>query len=129
MTIVNTVATYTNTQYRFAIGLAFAQFTEFMMGSANSHAMLSLAVDAVGAAIFAALGYFTPKQHWLFYAGFVLYGIDGALLILMKDYDLFGIGLHLFVYFCLYQGIQASKQLTEIARLERLDQSLPSLLD
>jgi hypothetical protein len=63
--------------------------------------------------LFVVFGYLSKKgYHWAFVIGMVIYLLDGLLLLLVSDY--LGAAFHAYVLFRLYQGLAASRKLSEL---------------
>jgi hypothetical protein len=96
---------------RFIIGMGVTDIAAAIGGqSGNVGIIAALVVTAFAAGLCALFGYLGLKKHaWVFWVGMLLYTIDGAILVLIKDY--LSAAFHAYVLFNLFQGPKALREL------------------
>jgi len=116
LSVVNSlIATFGGT-IRFIFGLGItsvvdAIIAETKVGAAGT--IISLVFTLAMAGLFVVFGFLSKKgYHWAFIIGMVIYLLDGLLLLLPRDY--LGAAFHAYVLFRLYQGLAASRKLSEL---------------
>ena len=107
LSVVNSVISISGSERHFVLGLGFTQLVDAIgkqMGGSGPNA--ALGVDIVIAGLFALFGMMAVKRGKMaFIAGMILYGLDGALLVVFQDW--FSVALHAYALFCLFQGFRA----------------------
>ncbi|SRR5579871_421941 len=113
--VVNSLLSLMSAGFRFIIGLGITQFVAAIAreSSRGTAVMVSLAVTALAAGFFFLMGVFTRQgQKWSLILGIVLYALDGALLLLWKDW--LSIAFHGYFIYCLIQTLSAIGELQTV---------------
>jgi hypothetical protein len=133
LSVINTIAYVTGADFSFMIGLGFTQvITGLAVGMAEGVSgdavmiikavgiVLSLAV----AGLFVGAGILANRRHkWSFIAGMVLYGLDGLIFLLFKDY--FPLIFHLVMLFYVFAGFSALNKLNKITQPKQPQTAVP----
>lgn len=118
LSLVNTIAAFTGSQWRFIIGLGITQvvdtiLTEVVKDGGNLARGVALALDLIVAGIFITFGVFAGRRHtWAFIVGLVLFALDTVIFIIAQDW--LGIAFHAYVCYCLFVGLKAARQLNQL---------------
>jgi hypothetical protein len=111
LSLVNSIAAATGSDWRFILGLGITQVFDVLgaeMGGPGK--LVVLVLDLVVAGVLILLGVLGGKRHlWTFIVGMVLLALDTILFLLAQDW--IGVGFHVFVLYCLFRGLQACRQL------------------
>jgi hypothetical protein len=111
LSLVNSIVAFSGSSWHFLFGLGITQIFDGLrenLGGAGT--IVVLALDLAAAGLFILFGVFANKGHlWAFITGMVLFGLDGLLFVLVRDW--LGVGFHAFVLYCLYRGMSACRQL------------------
>jgi len=121
LSVVNSlIATFGGT-LRFIFGLGITSVVDAIVAGANVGtvgSIVSLVFTVAMAGLFAIFGFLSRKgYHWAFIVGMVIYLLDGLLLLLPGDY--LGAAFHAYVLFRLFQGLAASRKLSELKQSQR----------
>ncbi|MEP7336687.1 MAG: hypothetical protein ABI977_02900 [Acidobacteriota bacterium] len=116
LSVVNSlIATFGGT-IRFIFGLGITSVVDAIIAGTEVGAagtIISLVFTLAMAGLFVVFGFLSKKgYHWAFIIGMVIYLLDGLLLLLPGDY--LGAAFHAYVLFRLYQGLAASRKLSEL---------------
>jgi len=109
------IATFGGT-LRFIFGLGITSVADAVVAGTNIGAAAKVinfvfALAMVG--LFVVFGYLSKKgYHRAFVIGMVVYLLDGLLLLLVSDH--LGAAFHAYVPFRLYQGLAASRKVSEL---------------
>lgn len=107
LSLVNTIAALSGTNWRFLIGLGVTQVVDAVakdMGGVGKGA--ALIVNAFIAGMFILLGVFANKgMKWAFVVGMIFFGLDTVLELLFTDW--IGTAFHVYALFCLWKGYSA----------------------
>ncbi|HXZ31313.1 MAG TPA: hypothetical protein VEH30_03460 [Terriglobales bacterium] len=110
LSMVNSIVVFTGGNLHFVVGLGITSFVDGLakrVGGAGS--VLDIIVNGFAAGVFILLGIFALKtQKWAFVVGMTLYGLDGLLLLRVKDY--LGVGFHAFALYAIYSGYKSAKR-------------------
>jgi hypothetical protein len=110
LSMINSIVVMTGGNLHFVVGLGITSVVDAFakrVGSAGS--VLDIIINGCVAGVFALFGTFAVKaQKWAFLVGMTLYGLDGMLLLGVKD--ILGVAFHAYVLFALYRGYTAAKQ-------------------
>ncbi len=112
LSLINTIAAMTGTEWGFVVGLAVTQVVDELakMAGGGIATVAAVIIDFCIAGVLVCLGMFARKGHvWASWVGMVLYALDG-LLSLIGTFWL-GVAFHAFALFSIYQGLAAHKQL------------------
>lgn len=111
LSLINTIAAFSGSDWRFLVGLGITQIFDALgneFGGAGKVVVLLL--DLLVAGMFITFGIFGNKRHlWAFITGMVFFALDGVIFILAQDW--IGVGFHAFVLFCFFRGMQACREL------------------
>jgi hypothetical protein len=118
LSIVNSTITLFQGQWSFLIGLGITQVIDAIMKEMGGAApMIGFVIGVVIAGVFALFGFFaSQRRSWAFYVGMTLYALDGLLFLLAQDW--LSIGFHVFALYCVYGGLAAHKQLSELEAMQ-----------
>jgi hypothetical protein len=111
LSLINSVAALTGQSWRFFVGLGITQvFDGFALKMGSSGKFVAFILDLLVAGMFVLFGIFAHKAHlWAFLLGMVLFGLDGLIFVLARDW--IGAGFHVFVLFFLFRGFNACRTL------------------
>jgi hypothetical protein len=115
LSLVNSIAAFSGSSWRFIFGLGVTQvFDAFGASLEGAGKGIVLVLDLVAAGIFVLFGVFAHKrQAWAFIVGMLLFALDGLVMLLFQDWV--GMALHGVVLFFLFRGFQACRQLKSAA--------------
>ena len=122
--LVNSVIGLLGAGIHFVIGLGTTElFDAFGSRSGATGKGIALGLDLLAAAVYALFGLFARKgARWAFVVGMIFYLLDGALLLVVKDW--LAVAFHAYALFRIFQGLQAAGQLT-LLRARRQSVVLP----
>ena len=119
LSLVNSAIIHAGGEWSFIIGLGITQFVDAIAsavamdagaGPARAAQAVAIVADLVVAGLFVAFGILARKRHsWAFVVGMLLYGLDGLLFLLVRDW--LSIGFHVFALVSLAAGLSAARQL------------------
>jgi hypothetical protein len=110
LSLINSIAAASGSNWRFIIGLGITQLID-SMGSAPA---VALVLDFLVAGFFILLGVFAHKaQTWAFLIGMILFALDGVIFLLASDW--IGVVFHVVVLFFLFRGFKACRQVRAAA--------------
>ena len=111
LSIINTISAFSGGSFGFVIGLGVTQAIDGLAGNGEtSGKVIALILNLIAVGIFVFFGVFARRRHaWAFLAGMVLYGLDGLIFLLVKDW--IGVGFHAFALWCIWVGFQANQKL------------------
>ena len=113
LSLVNTFAAFTGSDWRFIIGLGITQVVDiFAAGMGGSARWITLAISLAITAGVAALGYYGRKIPGLLLLGIALLAVDAVIFVLAKDW--IGVGFHALVIFFVFGGWGAARKLREM---------------
>ncbi len=112
LSAINTVASLSGSSWRFMFGLGITQIIDVVAHKASSvGTAIAVVLDLLVLGMFILFGYFAARRHnWSFLAGMVVFTLDGFIFLLAQDW--LGLGVHVFILYCLFKGFQASRALT-----------------
>jgi hypothetical protein len=125
LSLINSIASFSGSDWGFAIGLGTTQFidgiTLAIMKEAGGQKFIgqaiALTLNAIIAGVFVLFGVFAKKgQDWAFILGMVCYAADGLLSVLIQDW--LSLAFHGFAIFCIWGGMQAGKRLNALRAAE-----------
>jgi hypothetical protein len=115
LSLVNTIAALSGTNWRFILGLMLTQVIDVVaseLGSVGKTA--GLVADLFLAGIFVVFGLFAGKaQKWAFITGMVVFALDTCLAVLGQDW--FGIIFHAYALWAIWTGL---RKISELRALE-----------
>jgi hypothetical protein len=108
LSMINSVAVMSGTNFRFVVGLGITSVVDAMARQAGTiSSLLDIVINGFVAGVFVLFGYFAVKaQKWAFVVGMGLYALDGLLLLGAKDF--LGMGFHAYALFAIYRGLAAA---------------------
>jgi hypothetical protein len=110
LSMINSIIVITGGSFHFVVGLGITSVVDAFakrLGSAGS--VLDVVINGFVAGLFVLFGTFAVKaQKWAFILGMALYGLDGVLLLGIKDY--LSAGFHAYALYAIYNGYTASKR-------------------
>jgi hypothetical protein len=111
LSLVNSIAAVSGTDWRFILGLGVTQVIDVIgEGFGGGAKVVCFGLDLVAAAVLVMFGIFGNKGHlWAFIVGMVLLALDSLVFLIAQDW--LGVGFHAFVLFCLFRGLQACRAL------------------
>ncbi len=111
LSLINSIVAFTGSDWRFIIGLGITQVLDALGGEISSGGkVVALSLNVIVAGVFVLFGVLASKGHsWAFIVGMVLFGLDGMIFVLVQDW--IGVAFHVFVLYCLFRGLQASRRL------------------
>jgi hypothetical protein len=120
LSVVNSlIATFGGT-LRFIFGLGITSVMDAVVAGMNVGAagnIINFIFTLAMVGLFVVFGYLSKKgYHWAFVVGMAVYLLDGLLLLLVSDY--LGAAFHAYVLFRLYQGLAASRKLSELRQIQ-----------
>ena len=116
LSVVNSILAMSGASVRFIFGLGLSQIVDALAHQAGSPGyLLELIINGIIAGVFVLFWNFARKgQKWAWYLGMAVYVVDGALLLLFKDY--LAIAFHAYALYRMSSGL---KLLPILERLER----------
>lgn len=111
LSLINAIVAFTGQDWRFIIGLGITELINEMGQQTEGAGMMAGIVGLIVIAIFAGLGQRAVQGAcWAFLVGLVVYGLDGAIFLLVQDWV--GVGFHAFAIAMIMRGYLAARQLT-----------------
>ncbi len=111
LSLINSIAAFTGSDWRFILGLGITQvFDAFGRDLGSGGKAMVLTLDLLSAGALVLFGVFAHKRHlWDFVVGMVLIALDGLIFLIAQDW--LGVGFHVFVLYCLFRGAKACREL------------------
>jgi hypothetical protein len=110
LSLINSVIVVAGGSIHFMVGLGITAVVDAVakpLGTTGT--VLDLLINGTVAGVFILLGSFACKaKKWAFLAGMVLYGLDGLLLLGVKD--ILSVAFHAYALFAIYRGFSAADQ-------------------
>jgi len=110
LSLINAVVALTGQDWRFILGLGVTQLVQEL---AQQSGGADLKAGLVGLAVIGLFGFLGQRavvgHQWAFLAGMILYGLDGAIFLIVQDWV--GVGFHAFVLVMIGRGYMAARQL------------------
>lgn len=115
LSLVNSFAAFSGSDWRFILGLGITQIIDGMgQGSDGAGKFIALAMDLVAAGTLIAFGMLGNRGHtWAFIVGMALFAMDGVIFLLAQDW--IGVAFHGFVLWGLFRGFSACRALKSAA--------------
>src|SRR5258708_36306574 len=106
LSVVNSILAMSGTSVRFIFGLGLSQIVDELAHQAGSTGyVLDLIINGIIAGVFVLFWNFARKgQKWAWYLGMAVYVVDGALLLLFKDY--LAIAFHAYALYRMSSGLK-----------------------
>jgi hypothetical protein len=120
LSLINTLAAMTGTNWKFIIGLGMTQLVDAVAVRTGGMARIAgLIVDVFISGLFFLFGMFGSRaQSWAFIVGLALFGLDTGLEFILKDW--LGLAFHGYVLYRIYGGfsrVQMLKQMNEFTQV------------
>lgn len=117
LSIVNSIAAVSNSNFQFVVGLGITQIIDGIVAEAGTAGKaVGFVIDLMAAGIFALFGVLARKGNAAcFIIGMILYGLDA--LILLPFAAWINIGFHIFALYCIFSGFTAQRKLQRIVDL------------
>jgi hypothetical protein len=110
LSLINAGIALSGQGWRFILGLGVTQLVQELAQESGGAGIKAGLVGLGVIAIFAFLGQRAVAGHqWAFVVGMVLYGIDGAIFLLIQDWV--GVGFHAFALMMIGRGYMAARKL------------------
>ena len=117
LSVVNSVIILAGSEISFVIGLGITQVIDVLTVTTVDETAIVPRVIAFGfdliiacfIVLFGVLG--AGRRKWAFILGMILYGLDGLLLLLVRDY--LGVVFHVYAMIGIYGGLRACRELQE----------------
>ena len=109
LSLVNSIAAFSGSNWRFIIGLGITQLFDAIGANIESGGKLvALVLDVLAAGVFVGFGWFAQKGHlWAFLVGMIVFALDGVVFLLAQDW--LGVGFHVFILYFLFRGFNACR--------------------
>ena len=111
LSLVNSVIAIAGQEWRFIIGLGITQLIHEIGAQGQNWGMRA---GVISLAVIGFLGWVGHRaangRKWAFVLGMIVYGIDGAIFLVIQDWV--GVGFHAFALFMIFRGYQAARQLS-----------------
>lgn len=109
LSLINTIAAVSGSNWRFLIGLGVTQMADAVapgLGSAGT--IIALVIDGIALGFFVLMGAMAGKaMRWAFILGMVAFALDGGINLLARDF--IGAAFHAYALYCIYRGFAAIK--------------------
>lgn len=118
LSLINSIAAVTNSNWSFLAGLGITQFISGIAqgvsdDTGSTATIVAFVLNALVAGFFVFLGVFAYKGHlWAFIAGLVVYALDALIFLVVQLW--FPLAFHVFVIYCLYRGLAANRKLSQL---------------
>ena len=110
LSLINAVLAFTGQGWRFILGLGITQVVQELAEQSGSAGMKAGIVGLAMIGFFAALGQRAILgNQWAFVLGMVLFGLDGCIFLLARDW--IGVGFHGFALAMIAKGYVAARRL------------------
>lgn len=119
LSLVNTIAAYTGSNWGFAAGLGITQVVDAVARRAGAPGLIvGLAINVMAAGFFVLMWLFARRaQKWAIITGMVLYGLDSLLILSIGL--IFGLVIHALGLYGMVRGLKASSELARITESEQ----------
>jgi len=119
LSIINSIATLSGSEWGFVIGLGVTRFIDVLARevqkevAGNSMLIVAFIMDLIAAAVFVLFAAGAKrKRMWVFRLGMTVYALDSLLFLLIRDWV--GVGFHVFALVAIYSGFKACKELVKL---------------
>jgi hypothetical protein len=111
LSLVNSFAASTGSDWRFILGLGITQIIDaFGQSVEGTGRLIALVLSLIVAGVSILFGVLAGKRHtWAFIIGMALFALDGLIFLLVQDW--IGVAFHAFVLYCFFRGFQACRTL------------------
>jgi hypothetical protein len=114
LSIINTAIMLFGGKWSFIVGLGVTQVIDAVALNIGPAAKpVAAFLDLLVAGVFVLFGVLAGKRYtWAIVVGMALYGLDGLLFILVKDF--LGLAFHGYALFCIWNGLRALQKLSPL---------------
>lgn len=111
LSLVNSFAAFTGSDWRFILGLGLTQIIDaFGQSVEGAGRIIALVLSLIAAGVLIGFGVLAGKRHtWAFVVGMALFAVDGVIFLLAQDW--IGVAFHAFVLYCFFRGLKACRAL------------------
>ncbi|MBC8096773.1 MAG: DUF4339 domain-containing protein [Akkermansiaceae bacterium] len=111
LSLVNSIAAFSGSDWRFIVGLGITQIFDALAGEfGGAGRVIVLLLDLLAAGTFILLGVFAHKRKtWAFIVGMILFGLDTVFFLIIQEW--IGVAFHVFVLYCLFRGFKGCREL------------------
>jgi hypothetical protein len=110
LSLVNSIAAFSGSSWRFILGLGIPEVLRQMFAGASGSEAVALALSVLVAGVFILFGFFAYRaQVWAFVAGMVLFAADGVIFLIGSRW--IGVAFHALVLYWLFRGLMACRSL------------------
>lgn len=114
LSVVNTIAAVSGTDWRFILGLGITQIADAIaheVGGLGTAA--AVVIDGIAIGFFILMGKLAgDAKKWAFILGMIAFGLDGLLSLVAKDF--IGLAFHGYALFCIYRGFAAATEMRSV---------------
>jgi hypothetical protein len=120
LSLVNSVAALSGSNWRFIAGLGITQILDAIAREGFSNAgsavkIIAFIFDLLVACVFVVFGIFAGKKMtWAFAVGMFIYALDAVLFLF--GMDILAIAFHAYALYCLFRGLRACQQLNQMTK-------------
>ena len=120
LSLINSVVVLMNGRWSFLAGLGITQFIDGLSVALSLRlggiaTVIALLLDLTTAGVLVLFGVMARQRHtWAFAFGLFLYAADGILFLIVQDW--LALAFHGYASYCIFRGLTANKQLTELQR-------------
>jgi hypothetical protein len=114
LSLVNTIAAVSGTDWRFILGLGITQVADLLARDlGGAAAMLAVVIDAIAIGFFILMGKLAgDARKWAFILGMVAFGLDGVICLIGRDF--LSLAFHGYALFCIYRGFAAVNEMRAV---------------
>jgi len=114
LSVVNTLAAVSGSNWRFILGLGVTQVADALaqeIGGVGTAA--AIVIDAIAIGFFILMGWLAGgARKWAFILGMAAFTIDGLISLLAKDF--LSLAFHAYALFCIYRGLAAMNEMQSV---------------
>jgi len=120
LSLINTLISFTGSQWGFGLGLGITQLFDAIAGELEGGLkFIPIVMSLTATAAFAVFGFLGNKQQtWAILLGMVLYLLDGLLLVLLAVFfgglPIISLLIHAYALYQLFMGFSACRRLKEL---------------
>lgn len=115
LSLINSIVSLAGSNWSFVIGLGITQVIDAAAGHGDPDGMgIALGLDVLVVGGFVVLGRLAEGgRSWSFVTGLLLYVLDSLIWVLVGDWV--PVAFHAFALLCIFNGLQAARQLRALA--------------
>lgn len=116
LSLVNSVFSHAGGNFHFILGLGYTEVVDAVAHEfGGGGTAVAIVFDLFAASVFALFGLMARRMAmWPFVVGMALYALDGALLLLLKDF--LSAAFHAYVLYHLWTGVSALREARAASR-------------